>query len=114
MVGRERNQRRSRLAGRCDDVLHAGRCGGSDGGLVLAQALAHFVERIGADEKEPVDTGERGCEPCRVVIVRLAHRDAARRPVAEFFGPAAGGDDACGRHVQRLDEMLQHRFSEMA
>ena len=51
--------------------------GSGNGGLVLGEALAGGIERIGADDQQAVDAGESLLQAGRVIEIGLAGENAS-------------------------------------
>ena len=95
-------------------MLHTGRSGGLQGGLVLGQAAARAVQRVGADQQQALRTGEGGGQAGRLVEVGRAHDDALGGQRRQGLGPSGGGDQAAGGHVQRVQQVVDDALAEVA
>ena len=87
----DEGQCRPRLAGRVQDLVEAGRLGGSHGGLVLGPMIAPAG---GAGLRVEVDDGRR--------TPRLLGGDGEMEGQRRLAGPALLGDDRDGLHVELL------------
>ena len=115
MVGREADlgDVRSRQRG-IGDALDAGLRRGLDRRLLLAQAGAGAVDRVGRDDEHGAGAGEGLLQPGGVVEVDPADGDAAGGEVGQPVGVAGAGDDARRRHALRADEVVDDGAAEMA
>ncbi len=92
------------------DASLDGRCNGA---LVLGEALAGSVQRIGADDQQPVDADECLFQACRVIEIGLAGDDALLFEFGEFFRAARRGDNVAGSDLVGLDEVMDDTLAEL-
>ena len=94
MIRRKQDRRTFGLGHRgIDEVLDAGLGGSFDSGLVLCEPASWAIDRVGADQQQPLCTLKRGRQRCRVFEIAGAHCHALRCPGRKLIGRAAGRDD---------------------
>jgi hypothetical protein len=82
-------------------VLHASAYGSSHRRLMLDQPPAWPIDRIRADNEHSIYSSERRFQSRRIFEVRLAHNQAPRSQVHQFFRLAGAGDNPTAAFLQK-------------
>ncbi len=95
-------------------MLDASLLRGLNGGRVLLQALTGDGERVGADNQQAIDAGESGRQGGGVVEIGLAGDDALGGETCQLLRAAGGGNDASGRNLVCLQQVMNDALAELA
>lgn len=85
-----------------------------DGGKVLLQTLARFVENIRRNDEYSVGAGEGPLERSRIVEIGGTGLHALRCVVRQFGNVPAGGDNIGRLRLAGCQEGIEHEFAELA